>query len=185
LGSADESLVKIRLIKVRLIKVLTPFPFFHRIGSKIMGGGYMIVLICFLSLLIFFPLNGYAGPKEDYELQERCGKRAAEVFEKFYGSGQSSDKDGHMLSNYTCHHNKKLNKCFILIETKKYPSYKNDIEKFGIWTTKGLWDINENKQYGTYSRFFKIETSMTCEFSGNSCKSEYEWDALVKPYMEE
>jgi hypothetical protein len=140
-------------------------------------------LIYLLALL--FPLYSYAGPKEDYELQERCGKRAAELFEKFYGNGMSNDKDGARLSNYRCHYNKKLNKCFVLFTTTNYPQDKKDIETFGLSTDKGLWDINENKQYGTYFKFLKMKTSMLCDFLGSSCKSEYEWDALVKPYMEE
>jgi hypothetical protein len=50
--------------------------------------------------------------KEVYQLQERCGKRAAEVFEREYGSPLLNDKDGQTLLNYENHYSAGLNKCF-------------------------------------------------------------------------
>jgi hypothetical protein len=103
----------------------------------------MIVLIYFLSLLIFFPLNGYAGPKEDYELQERCGKRASERFKAEFGNYASNDKDFNYLFNYTNHYNSKLNKCFMLVTTTMIPKNK----KTDHMVIRDLYDVNENKEY--------------------------------------
>ena len=68
----------------------------------------IIKVICLIYLLaLLFPLYSYAGPKEDYEFQEHCGKRAAEIYKIFSGSGMSQDKGEDRVSNYTCHYNKK------------------------------------------------------------------------------
>lgn len=63
-------------------------------------------------------------PKVAYELQERCGKRAEEVFKGTYSYAVT----------YECHYNMKLNKCIMLIVT---PGYKS------------LVDVNEHQEYGT------------------------------------
>jgi hypothetical protein len=150
----------------------------------------MVAMKTFLSvlLIIIWYSAGYAASnKEVYELQERCGKRAAELFQKYFGiNGISNDKDGQRLSNYTCHYNRKLNKCFMLITSRGYPKDKKEQKNFGASTDKGLWDINENKNYGQFFKFDKAaKTTMTCEVLEKSCNYEGEWDLLVKPYMEE
>jgi hypothetical protein len=64
--------------------------------------------IAFLFLLTFFG-NAYAAPnKEEYELQERCGKGAKEYFKDNF-----SYTEQNITSFYRNHFNKKLNKCFI------------------------------------------------------------------------
>ena len=46
---------------------------------------------------------------------------------------------------------------------------------------KDIYDFNENKPYGS---FFKSGvTPIVCVFLEKKCKSEEEWDLLVKPYM--
>jgi hypothetical protein len=47
--------------------------------------------------------------KEIYELQERCGKRAAEVFDQDFPKDQRKG-----LENFENHYNVQLNKCFLL-----------------------------------------------------------------------
>jgi hypothetical protein len=136
-------------------------------------------LFCSLSLSFLFSSNAYAGPKEDYELQERCGKRAEERYKQEVGNPVSSDKDSTYLINYTNHYNKRLNKCFMLITTNSYPKDKSR----DIITIKTLIDINENKEYGN---LVKIKNAiMTCEVANKQCKSENEWENLVRPFMEE
>ena len=140
-------------------------------------------IFLFLSLLstALYSSTYAASVKEDYELQERCGKRAAELFEKYYGDGISSG----MLSNYTCHYNKKLNKCFVLLKSTGYPKKEKGKRDLGYSTDKGLWDINENKQFGQFIILSKAPETMYCEVLEKKCRSENEWDAWVKPYMEE
>jgi len=48
-----------------------------------------------------------------YQLQERCGKLAAEVFTKEYGNGRAMQyKDMTIFSGYRTHYNARLNKCY-------------------------------------------------------------------------
>jgi hypothetical protein len=101
----------------------------------------------FLIRMPFFLLaNSYAAStKEEYELQERCGKRAEERFKKEYGSETT-------MSNYSNHYNRKLNKCFILV-TQTIHNDKETREMLGISTIRTLVDINENKVYGGFFKF--------------------------------
>lgn len=129
----------------------------------------------FLSLLIVFftvslvGCNNQKSTKEEqmktvkelYELQEKCGKRCEERFKNNY-------KPEYAM--YQSHYNKKLNKCFILVHF-----FKQNI--------KALFDVNENKQYGIFSP--NIEDKSSCGVLEKECKTEDEWNALVKPYMEE
>jgi len=50
--------------------------------------------------------NSHAGPKEDYELQERCGKWAEELFKREYGV--SNTKNGQAITGYRNHYSKVL-----------------------------------------------------------------------------
>ena len=118
-------------------------------------------------------------PKDDYELQEKCEKRCEEYFKEDYGNG--FDEDG--ISNYTYHYNKKLNKCFILINSIEF--IKNIEDKFKNITMKTLFEFNENKEYGSLVLFGKNIKIESCVVLDKSCKSEQEWDLLVAPYMEE
>lgn len=136
-----------------------------------------------LILTAYQPKQATAGQKEDYELQERCSKRAAERFKEESGNFAQSDKDTKYRTTYTNHYNGKLNKCFVLFTTIGVPMGKEDIQKFGISTDKTLWDINENKQYGDFLNFRAMPEPMQCEVSGKICHSEAEWDSLVKAYM--
>jgi hypothetical protein len=128
--------------------------------------GIIIIIICSFFLL---PQITYSSSKEDYGLQVMCGKQTSEFFKKEYGDGIT--KDG-MISGYQNHYNKKLNKCFIII-TSTSPSMR----------LKNLFDFDENKELGTFVENKSLP--MDCRVFEKSCKSEQEWDTLVKPYMED
>ena len=133
-----------------------------------------IMLLFIFCIGLFFLLfgDGYAvSKKEDYDLQERCGKRAEEYFKRDYGSGDNGDEH----YNYINHYNTKLNKCFMLVTI-------GSLEKKLI--QEKLIDINENKEYGDI--IYKLDNKqMHCMFLDKVCRSKDEWDVLVKPYMEE
>lgn len=148
-------------------------------GGGLMGITSKITCLIYLLPLFLFPFVGNAGPKEDYELQERCGKRAEERFKTEVGNNISSDKDFAYSSGYTNHYNTKLNKCFILVTTTSYPKDR----KGNMIGMKNLYDINENKEYAS---FVTVKEKITdCRVLDKDCKSEGEWDMLIKPYMEE
>ena len=119
--------------------------------------------------------------KEEYELQEKCGKRCEEIFKKDYGHGYQNKKDSRTVLNYENHYNKTLNKCFMLIFSKTYFKEKTS----GVLIMKSLEDVNDHKEYGNFSQFDKQTFPSNCSVLGKSCKSEEAWDSLVKPYMED
>jgi hypothetical protein len=125
--------------------------------------------------LVWSGTCGWAQPKKQlYELQERCGKRAAEVFQHEY-SLASNSKD---VFDYENHYSSRLNKCFfleIVVSHEQETSSK----------IMQLFDLNENKQYGTFVSGPSESTPVTCVVRGKSCRSEGEWRQLLKPFMED
>ena len=97
--------------------------------------------------------------KDDYELQEMCKTLGDKYFREQYLSEAS----------YRSHYNRKLNKCFLLMED-------------GRKTSKDLYNVNASIHYGM---FFHDEDGIYCNVLETECKSEKEWDKLVKPYMED
>jgi hypothetical protein len=99
-------------------------------------------------LLLAMPVAALAEPNlAVYELQERCGKLAAELFAKEYDHGKVSrvgDKVMHF--DYQVHYNARLNKCFFM---EMSSSFGKD-SKGERSETRGfrLFDILENREYG-------------------------------------
>jgi len=124
------------------------------------------------------------NPKALYELQEQCRKHSEEYFKECYKEPTYRDKAGdYWVASFICHYNKKLNKCFMLLTSTCYPNNPSK-DKLGVFTTKQLLDANEYRDYGNYSKGTK-SLFMECKVDDKQCSSEEEWDALVKPYMEE
>jgi hypothetical protein len=125
----------------------------------------------------------YAQPnKEQYELQERCGKQAAEVFKKEYGGSIINTKNGQIIMNYENHYSPKLNKCFFL---EISVSYEQENDKKTSFKNMRLFDLNENKECGTFSMDKETYILLICDVQGKSCRTEIEWRQLVRPYMDE
>lgn len=137
---------------------------------------FLSILIVFFTIS-FLSIVGCNPSKEDDQLQEQCGKLCEEYFKKEYGDGVFDDKEHSGSIFYKYHYNKKMKKCFILFNEH---GYKRSDDK--LYGRKSLLDINEMKQYGL---FYNIGTSTVCDVLGKKCKSEGEWDALVKPFMTE
>jgi len=144
------------------------------------------VLFITLGLILFN--NAYAGSiKEEYELQERCKNSADKWFQKEWGGKHtSSNEEMVIMADYKCHYNKKLNKCFVLLTTISIPKKDKKGKKI---ETAVLFDINENKEYGSYDKIqnesgygYVLEIKSSIEIK---CSTKGDWDLLVKPYMEE
>jgi hypothetical protein len=69
--------------------------------------------------------------KEQYELRERCGKRAAEFFNQL----------GYRDASFENHYNPDLNSCFLLVTITR-----SETGKGVAWVEWQLWDVNENKE---------------------------------------
>ena len=126
--------------------------------------------------------------KEDYELQERCSKRAEEFFRQQWGDGATEDGLAVYAWSYNNHYNRKLNKCLFLLVGRGYYKDKRDAPSY----TEELRDVNEKKEYGHFTQFrLRAIDEPTpppiCDIDllKKHCGSKEEWDAFVKPYMEE
>jgi hypothetical protein len=129
--------------------------------------------------LLLVGTASYAQPnKEQYELQERCGKRAAEVFAKGWGSGISNTASGQIIGNYENHYNSRLNKCIYLEISNVYTHGE------APYRSIRLFDLNENKEIATYSKI-EGDAFVFCLVQGKGCRTEDEWRTLIKPFMED
>ena len=138
------------------------------------------ISVAIAGLLCFSAYVSAEPNKQWYELQERCGKRAAEVFEREYGP-VSDDKDGQTLFNYENHYSGRLKECFFL---EIAMSYEREEGKPASKIMR-LFDINENKEYGTFVSGPTESTPLACVVRGKNCQSESEWRQLLKPFMED
>jgi hypothetical protein len=116
--------------------------------------------------------------KEQYELQERCGKRAAEVFAKDWPSGVSNTASGQTIGNYENHYNSRLNKCIYLEISNAFQRGKSPSRLMR------LFDINENREIATYSKS-EGDAFIICVVQDKGCQTEAEWRTLIKPFMED
>lgn len=113
--------------------------------------------------------------KVEYELQERCGKRAQEVWKRDFGDKDT--KARHVVSVYENHYNPKLNKCFLAVNTMVTEDNKATKER-------KLYDVDENR---TFARYSSEGPNLTCAIyvgkSKRECSSELEWLDLIQIYI--
>ena len=139
-----------------------------------------------LALAISVASTCYAGPnKEQFELQERCGKLTRDAFEREWGhDGIVNNKDNQMWASYQNHYNTKLNKCFYLQSVRTIPKNK----KGSVTEEQQLYDINENKDYGNLYVILNRDGqdgTTFCNLLQKGCQSRAEWESLIRPYMED
>jgi hypothetical protein len=108
--------------------------------------------------------------KEIYELQERCGKSAAEMFEKDF---PKDERKG--LENFENNYNVRLNKCFILEENTMINRDQGKVYSSKLLT---LIDVHANKVVGSFS-------PLNCDVQEAKCRTEQEFRALIRPYMDD
>jgi hypothetical protein len=133
-----------------------------------------------LVALLLFGTVAHAQPnKEQYELQERCGKRAAEVFARDWPSGVSNTASGQTRANYENHYNSRLNKC-IYLEISN--SFQRGEPPFRLMR---LFDLNENREIATYMKSEGDAFAFLCSVQDKGCRTEAEWRTLIKPFMED
>ncbi len=125
-------------------------------------------------------LGSAASKKEDYDLQELCGKRAREVFNRDYSIRTWQDGLGQWDVTYVNHYSNKLNKCFMLVRKRLTP---RTIDVDPVTRLEALIDINENKPYGGFMQRGN-DAPIECKMLGYPCKNEAQWRYLLLPYME-
>jgi hypothetical protein len=141
--------------------------FFKRGGGEIMK----VLTLVVVSVVPTFALAQGASRKEIYELQERCGRRAEQLFEKDFPKG---DRKG--LEAFENHYNVRLNRCFMLEENTSFTKDASGKTYKSKFIT--LVDVNDNKVYGSFS-------PINCDVQNVTCKSEQEFRAIIKPVMDE
>ena len=107
--------------------------------------------------------------KEKYDLSVQCGRQAAEAFKKETNS---------QATNYEDHYNFRLNKCFYIEITNGYDEHLKASVKDMM-----LYDLNGNRQIASYHKWGN--TVELCVVEQKQCKTEAEWLALIKPFMED
>lgn len=121
----------------------------------------IFIIFC---IVIFGGAIASAGSnKEVDELQDKCCQKAAQAFKNEMAKNEGAFR----ASNYYCHYNKRLNKCFMLEIFAK---------KIGDPLTKMIVDVNENKLYG-----FCGEGAVDSKYD---CESPM-WKSILKETMEE
>jgi len=139
------------------------------------------ISVAIVGLLCFSPYVSAQPNKELYELQERCGKRAAEVFRREYGTVPKTEYGITMWFNYENHYSARLNKCFFLEIAVSREKGKLDSTK-----SMRLFDLNENKELANYDDGICDGCGpISCKVQDKVCRSESEWRQLLKPFMED
>jgi hypothetical protein len=137
----------------------------------------MRLVIALATTVIMFAEAVTAEPNAVlYQLQERCGKFAAEIFRKDYDNGKGDDGE---RWGYQAHYNARLNKCFFLVI-----SIYTDTEPLKMTYVYTILDLLENREYGNFQRDTELGV-IACTVQNTLCRSEAEWDNLIKPYMDE
>jgi hypothetical protein len=135
------------------------------------------IIIVFLST---FAANAQTN-KDAYEPQVRCGKQAADAYAKDYVPVQNTN-EGQRLMDYENHYSSQLNKCFFLEKL-------TFVEKGKFAKQLKLFDLNENKEYGTCFDYYldadRVPRFISCHVRDAQCSSEKEFRTLIKPYMED
>ena len=99
----------------------------------------------FVAIALFLCLGTAHGQSrsEIYALQEKCGKRAEQVFDKDFPTDQRKG-----LENYENHYNVQLNRCFMVEENTFFikSDGRNVLQRLITFI-----DVNDNKSIGNFS----------------------------------
>jgi hypothetical protein len=123
---------------------------------------FMVIIA--VTIFFCFPFNAHTGSKENYELQERCGIRAADFFKE----NRRENIGKYKIFLYRNHYNKRLNKCFI------HEVFSTTVDDPCIMEV--IYDVNEHFIYGSCGKD-STEKEKDCEARA--------WKTLIKETMEE
>jgi hypothetical protein len=129
-----------------------------------------ILALAAVTLCVFTVTADAQSRSEIYELQEKCGKRAEQLFEKDFPLDQRQG-----LESFENHYNVRLNRCFMLEQNTMFlkTEGKSIAEKILI-----LIDVNDNKPLGSFE-------PLGCDVQDRKCNSEQEFRTLIKFFMED
>ncbi len=150
----------------------------------------LAVIFPFIGLIIFgyaLPVVNIAYAQSTLALQEKCAEGAKKLFlASGYKLGTWVDESKNIQSsNFECHYDKKLDKCFILV---KYIVLPQKLEDDPAWYFLFLIDVYGRKEFGAFRREQRKNFNWFvrhCEVNSEKCSSEEEFRNLIRPYMEE
>jgi rubredoxin len=137
-----------------------------------------LILALFFTIMMVYS----ASAQSTLALQEKCAEGAKKFFFEFKGQYRS---DSNLWPDYTSHYNKKLDRCFIHIFVSTFKDGKEEN------LSQYLFDVFEAGQqsntlaYGRFQKFPDRTKTPVCKVGDKICHSEAEFEALIKPYMEE
>ena len=115
-----------------------------------------------VSLLVPISVNA----QSTLALQEKCAEGAKRWLE---------DHDSKGVYGHSSHYNKRLDKCFMRVDYLFFPEESTAI---------GLEDAFEWRHMGSFFQK-KDGTLIRCYVETKKCESRTEFEALIKPYMED
>jgi len=159
----------------------------------------ILILLAGLFLLVPLPTVSQTNVQSTLHLQERCAEGARKHFYEHIEEGRLNNNnvslfftdDIKSIMEYTSHYNKKGDMCFIRIDQRSSPrSSRKDTRPIALSHSIGLFNVfEEGKKYADFFKTSDEKTSRIIQFDctvGNmACKSLQEFEALIKPYMEE
>ncbi len=162
-----------------------------------------LFLVLFFTLVMVSSVNA----QSTLALQEKCVEGAKKFFfnsEKVnpFASpkrelGMWSDDGGYGTTQYMSHYNKKLDRCFILIESQYRHTWESRRENIPAkreyrHITQALFNVFEGKEVAVLDQMSddkntKIQGDLflRCYVGTERCKLLEEFETLIKPYMEE
>jgi hypothetical protein len=141
-----------------------------------------LFLAVFLTVIIVPPVHA----QSTLALQEKCVEGSKKFVLETGGCDQIKSQDGYLHScQYRCHYNKKLDKCFIRWDMHTFWDKGRNIEEplRGTHTIHiDLADVFERRLVGQYDDSIIFGE---CKVGDRKCNSLEQFEALIKPYMEE
>ena len=142
-----------------------------------------------LAVLFAILMVSRVNAQSTLALQEKCGEGAKKFFIEFRGQYRS---DSDLLPDYTSHYNMKLDRCFIHIIVNDYsPSaltkhgWNGEIVSQYLFDVFGAGTQSQTLAYGQFKKFLDRTKNPVCKVGDKICHSEAQFEALIKPYMEE
>jgi len=122
----------------------------------------------------------------DLALQEKCSKAAKAWFRESFHPDKNT-----VLLDQTNHYNRKMNKCFIMVEYH-YNSGRGPVGE-PWYNDISLWDVFENSKYAGFTEshiVYPISSKLSpedkvdhCDVAGTACKTLDEFNSLTRSYM--
>jgi hypothetical protein len=136
-----------------------------------------IIAVLIISIFVFAVIQAYS--QSTLPLQEKCAEGAKKFVERLDSP-----------TAYTCHYNKKLDRCFSRVgyyldqikEDIKLGDGKTKMLKHPNWMVV-LYDVYDGKMIGNCS-YVGME-KQECWVGNTKCKTIDEFENLIRPYMEE